>query len=111
MGDADAYPIAWTEYQNVLAKAKLGNIEAAWRYYAVATKLNHLAYAGGAGAQVLVANSIVTDTSAIVGYQRAPSSVHVDSQGLATAVMLDNASVTVCQSGYCATTLILVTLQ
>lgn len=112
MSPVNAYNHAMAEYQNVFQRARYGNIEATWRYYEVAKQLNRLApaYLGNAGS-ILVANLFATDAPIINNFQRYNSSVNVDSQGLATAVMLDNALITVCKSGLCASTLIAVNLE
>lgn len=107
---ADAYMLAMSEYQKVFASARLGNIEAAWRYFAVSQQLNNLAASYSNAAILSVANMLLADAPVLNTYQRKVSSLLVDSYGVASAVMLDNASLTVCQAGLCATTLIAVKL-
>jgi hypothetical protein len=107
---SDAYMLAMSEYQKVFASARLGNIEAAWRYFAVSQQLNNLAATYSNAATLSVANMLLADAPVLNTYQRKVSSLLVDSYGVASAVMLDNASLTICQAGLCVTTLIAVKL-
>jgi len=110
MTAVSAFNRALTEYSIVFQKAKYGNIEASWRYFEILKNISVLANSLGNNFTLQYAALLNNDLPVIMGYQRQNSSVLIDSQGLATAVMLDDALVTVCQSGFCSSTLIAVRL-